>query len=219
MLHVTLEIARGTEQGKSDRQKLAKHVGGVRKYGRKTPIPLTVVLDVLGLNTALWWLEHTLEDSARIDRLLAADYAEHMLKHFEEGCQKAVGRLKELIEAARRFARGEILEPEIEAVRSEVHECLTGPPGNPDSFEAAIGATMCCSSPDGMAAAAWTAGQGSLAINFKTDENGWSRKSYEERRDDCKSACDAERRWQEERLREYLAAHLDEPEKPNTEDE
>ena len=202
MLRITLKIARGLDTCQVGYSKLARHLGGVRKYGRDKPVPLTVVLDVLGLNIALWCLGHTLEDSARLDRLFAADCAEHMLKHFAEDYPTTVGRLQGLIEGARRFAKGEISETELEAIRSEVHESVTGPLGSPDSLEVAIDSSMCCAG--AAPCAPWVAGQALLAIDFKIDQDGWSRKSYEERRDDRTAMRKAEERWQEARLREYL---------------
>ena len=42
-------------------RKLAKHLGGVIKYGRNKPIPLLTILDNNGLDDALWSLRATVE--------------------------------------------------------------------------------------------------------------------------------------------------------------
>ena len=79
---------------------------------------------------------------------------------------------------------------------------MTGPRGNPEGLEVAIDSSMCCAG--AAPCAPWVAGQALLAIDFQIDQDGWSHKSYEERRDECSAAAEAEERWQEARLREYL---------------
>jgi len=49
-----------------------------RRYGQETLIPLTVVLDALGLYPALWCLRATTESSAQFSLRMAGDYAAHV---------------------------------------------------------------------------------------------------------------------------------------------
>ena len=54
MLTTSFYLAKRAGACKTSYRKFAKHVGGIRKYGRHTPIPLTEILDVLGTIDALW---------------------------------------------------------------------------------------------------------------------------------------------------------------------
>ncbi len=56
-------------------RKLARHLGGVAKYGRDKPILLTVILDSNGLDDTLWCLRALVEPWDRKLRLYAADCA------------------------------------------------------------------------------------------------------------------------------------------------
>ncbi len=59
---------------------LATKMGGVTKYGRDTPIPLTVILDQMGLDDALWSLRAVNDVPENIHRIvcLAHDFARHV---------------------------------------------------------------------------------------------------------------------------------------------
>lgn len=56
-----LHDARACKEGYA---KLARHLGGVDKYGKETPIPLGVILDSNGLDDTIWCLRCTNEPSA-----------------------------------------------------------------------------------------------------------------------------------------------------------
>ena len=62
---------------------LARRLGGVRRYGAETPITLLQVLDHNGLDDALWALRAVdpaqTAERDRFARLLACDYAQHVL--------------------------------------------------------------------------------------------------------------------------------------------
>ena len=62
---------------------LARALGGIRAYGREAPITLLQVLDANGLDDALWALRAVPREQEavrdRFARLLACDYAEHIL--------------------------------------------------------------------------------------------------------------------------------------------
>lgn len=62
-------------------RRMAEHLGGIEAWGRDTPIPITTVLDVLGLEDTIWALEAI--GAERTLRLFAADCAEHVLPLFE----------------------------------------------------------------------------------------------------------------------------------------
>jgi hypothetical protein len=110
MLHTTFKLAKEAGACTGHYQHFARAVGGVRKYGQDTPIPLTLILEHNGLDDALWALWCVLpEEEAARNRLvcfLIADYAEHAL-HFFESQYPDDKRPRSAIEAIRRFARGE----------------------------------------------------------------------------------------------------------------
>jgi hypothetical protein len=60
---------------------MARHLGGITRYGRDTPIPVTTVLDVLGVDDALWAL--FVVDEVRW-RHFALDCATRVLRIFED---------------------------------------------------------------------------------------------------------------------------------------
>ena len=92
---------------------LAKALGGIKAYGRDTPITLLQILDINGLDDALWALR-ACDDAEVFSRLLACDYAEHVLHLFEAQCP-GDDRPHKAIEVARRYARGEAMEEALAA--------------------------------------------------------------------------------------------------------
>lgn len=95
---------------------LAKALGGIKTYGKDTPITLLQILDINGLDDALWALR-ACDDAEVFSRLLACDYAEHVLHLFEAQCP-GDDRPHKTIEVARRYARGEATKEEL-AVASD----------------------------------------------------------------------------------------------------
>jgi hypothetical protein len=136
---------------------LAKALGGIKAYGRDTPITLLQILNINGLDDALWALR-ACDDAETFSRLLVCDYAEHVLHIFEAEYPDDY-RPRMVIEVSRRYARGEATDAELSAAWN------------------AVGAA---------ARAAWyAAGAAAWAA-------AWA------------AVGDAERMWQEARLRELL---------------
>ena len=92
---------------------LAKALGGIKAYGRDTPITLLQILNINGLDDALWALR-ACPDSEKFVRLLACDYAEHVLHIFEAKYPDDY-RPREAIAVSRRYARGEATDAELSA--------------------------------------------------------------------------------------------------------
>ena len=118
MLHTTFKLLHQAGAC-SDRYKvLARALGGVKKYGTTTPIPLDRVLETNGLDDTLWALRAVLiEEGAerdKLSRLLAADYAEEVLPLYEERYPNDL-RPRQTIEAARAYALGKISRYDLEA--------------------------------------------------------------------------------------------------------
>ena len=105
MLHTTFRKAKEAGACAESYKKFARHVGGIKKYGEDTPIPLIEILNILGLDDALWCLQCTVEDSDKFSRLLACDYAEHVLPIFEKAYPKD-NRPRRAIEESRLYAEG-----------------------------------------------------------------------------------------------------------------
>jgi hypothetical protein len=95
-------------------KKLAKSLGGIKAYGQDTLIPLTKIIESNGLDDALWCLRATVEDSDKLSRLLACDYAEHVLPIYEAK-NPSDKRPRTAIEVSRRFAVGEATSQELDA--------------------------------------------------------------------------------------------------------
>ena len=112
MLHTTFDLLRREEACRSGYLKLARSLGGVRKYGRKTPIALTAVLDSNGLEDALWCLRATIEPSDRLARIFACNCAERV-RHLTND-----RRSRDAVAVARKYADGEATEVELDAAES-----------------------------------------------------------------------------------------------------
>ena len=100
MLHTTFRKAREFHACQTSYHKMAKALGGIRKYGSYTKTPLTKILEVCGLQDALWCLRCTIEPSKGFSIELACRYAEHTL-HFFEDKYPDDKRPRQAIDAAR----------------------------------------------------------------------------------------------------------------------
>ena len=101
MLHTTFNLAHKAEACTSGYKKLAEYLGGIEKYGKDTPIPLTTVLESNGLNNTLWALQCTIEPSKNIAIEFTCRCAEHVL-HFYEDKYPEDKRPRQAIEATRK---------------------------------------------------------------------------------------------------------------------
>ena len=165
---------------------LAKALGGIKAYGRDTPITLLQILNVNGLDDALWALR-ACPDSDTFARLLACDYAEHVLRIFETQYPDD-DRPREAIAVSRRYARGEATDAELSAAR--------------DAAGAAAGSAARDAARDARAAAG--AAEGAAARDAARDARAAARDARAAARDARAAARDAEREWQEQHLRELL---------------
>ena len=95
---------------------LAKALGGIKAYGVNTPITLLQILDINGFDDVLWALR-ACPDSDTFARLLACDYAEHVLPIFETQYPDD-DRPRKAIAVSRRYARGEATDAELSAAWS-----------------------------------------------------------------------------------------------------
>jgi hypothetical protein len=112
MLHTTFARAKEANACIESYRKFAKFKGGIKKWGKDTPFPLSEVLEVCGLNDALWALRIVIEPADREMRLFACDCAERVLPIFEEEYPND-NRPRQAIETARRFALGKATQEEL----------------------------------------------------------------------------------------------------------
>ena len=104
-LTITFAQAKATDACEQSYRKMARHLGGITKYGAGTPVPIETILDVCGMEDALWALS-AIRD-AKTPRLWACDCAERVLPIFESDRPGDL-RPRDAIRASRRYARGEI---------------------------------------------------------------------------------------------------------------
>jgi hypothetical protein len=161
---------------------LAAALGGVGFYGRDTPITILQILAANGLDDALWALcavEQRAEGD-RFSRLLACDYAEHiLLAAWDEVCPDD-RRPWDAITAARRHLAGKCTKAELDAVHAAADAAADAAAAA--AYAAAYAADVAA------AAAAYASAYAARVARVAAD------------------AADAERAWQEDRLKEMLAA-------------
>jgi len=100
MLHTTFALAKKNQACIESYRKMGDALGGITKYGKDTPIPLDKVIEILGLDDAIWTLRCTLEPSENFTIEFACRCAEHVL-HFYEDKYPDDKRPRKAIEAAR----------------------------------------------------------------------------------------------------------------------
>jgi len=196
MLHTTFRLMSGLQPRGLDYRELARHLGEGRTYGQDTPIPLDKVLDVVGLEAALWCLSRTVEDCSGMDRLLAADYAERVLRYFEDVFPED-DHPREAIEIARKFARGEISNDVRHLIFCSTSDAALAAVRESSEAAAAFAALFCAEGGNPVALTAHY--QASTAV----------------RRAKGSEAAAAEERWQEARLRGYLEGGASDGQTPN----
>ena len=122
MLHTTFALAKESRACAESYRKYARHVGGITKFGEDKPIPLSDILDVLGIDEALWALRCVIPTEAkerdRIARTFACDCAESVLQIYETE-YPGDSRCREAINTARRFIGGNATEEELAAARAD----------------------------------------------------------------------------------------------------
>jgi len=182
---------------------MAKALGGIKKYGRDTPIPLDRVLEVCGLDAALWCLCCVIEPADREIRLLACDFAEHTLSIFEEKYPNNK-QPRQVIEVSRKFAEGKATREDLAVAKDAVWTAAR------DAAWAAAGAVA-----RDILVAAWAARDAAwdAAKDVARDilDAAWAARdatwaaAWDAGRDVALAAWDAENQWQEKKFREMLA--------------
>ena len=181
-LYTTFRLLRVAGACRDRCQYGAVALGGVATYGADAPIPLVRVLEINGLDDALWALRAVPPEQAaerdRLARLFACDCAGRALPVFEQ-LYPTDRRPREAIAMARRFAGGEATANELAAARAAAWAAARDAAG--DAAWAAARAAAWAAARDAAWDAAWAAWDAARA-----------------------AAWDAERGWQAAHLREAL---------------
>jgi len=125
-LYTTFGILRENKACKSRYRYLARKLGGVKKYGQDTPIPILKILEINGLNDALWALQVAIpiEEADKLLRLFCCwcvwnaplpDGRTVWDLLTDERSRKAV-------EVAERYARGKATKEELDKASFDAWE-------------------------------------------------------------------------------------------------
>ena len=124
-MHTTLTLLKKNRACKDRYRHLLKQLGGAKKYGYNTPIPLQDLLEMNGLDDTLWALRAVSKEDADerdlLARLFACDCAEHVLPFYENKYPEDK-RVCLCIEASRKFAYGQITAQELTAAWEAARE-------------------------------------------------------------------------------------------------
>jgi hypothetical protein len=183
MLYTTFRIAKDNNACVESYRKMAKELGGVRKYGKDTPIELDKVLEVCGLQDALWCLRATTVNCDKESRLLACDYAEHVLPIYEKKYPND-NRPRQAVEVSRRYANGEATSIELSTARDAARAARDAASADTDAARVASAAAWVAASADTDAArvasdAAWAAAI-DAAIATRNSEIIWQTEKFKE---------------------------------------
>jgi hypothetical protein len=207
MLTTTFALIKEKGTCTSGYRKLARHLGGIKTYGASTPMTRTIILDNNGLFDALWCLKCCQDQQAaeKLARLLAADFAEHVLHFYEEKYPKDK-RPRLAIEATRLFAKGKITAAVGAAAWAAAWDAAR------DAAWGAVGAAAWAAARASAGAAAldaaWAAARAAAldaawdaaldAVGAAAWDAAWGAVGA--------AALDAENKWQAERFKEVLNA-------------
>ena len=209
MLHTTFRKARKAKACIASYKKIAKALGGIGKYGRDTPIPLDKILEVCGLQDALWSLRIVLEPADREIRLLACDYTERVLPLFEKEFPED-RRPRRAIEVTRLFADGQATKDELgaaaKAAKAAVAAAETAAWAAAETAKATWTANVAVwTAADVAAEAAWAAKAAAWAAAITTEAAAWAITWAADTA--AWVATEAtEREWQKQRLLDMLNA-------------
>jgi len=162
MLYTTFRLAKEAKACRESYLKFARFKGGIKKWGKDNPFPLTEVIDVCGIEDAVWCLRCTTTSSEKIARLFACDYVEHVLAIYEKQYPND-NRPRQAIETARAFANGKVSQEELDAASSAAKDAASAA-----AWDAAW-ATR-----DAASAAAWAATWATSAATWATSAAAWA---------------------------------------------
>ncbi len=193
MLYTTFRLAKEAGACTEKYKLVAESLGGVTKYGKNTPVPLTKIIEICGLEDALWTLRCTTENSDKLARIFACDCAWRVLPLYESKYPDDK-RVRTCIETARKFALGEATKEETAAARAAAWAAWAAR----DAARAAAWAAR-----DAARAAAWAARDAAGDAAWAAGDAAWA--ARDAARDAARAAAwDAEIEWQTKHLIELL---------------
>ena len=184
---------------------LAKKLGGIKKYGENTPISLLQILDSSGMDDCLWSFRAVAltPEFERFSRLLACDFAEHVLPLFESKFPSDA-RPRVAIETSRRYANGDATGDELADARAAVADARAAA-----KAEAMKATTTLDQAWEAARAARETAWRGAWTQTAAVADAAWVAIAAVAKADsfmDTFVAGEREQQWQEQHLREKLEA-------------
>ena len=119
MLDTTLSAIGAANPCGTGYKKLVNYLGGAKKYGYQTPIPLLTILDSNGIDDALWVAVNILGNQGEmIAHTFACDCAERVL-HIYEKHHSDDSRPRNAIAVKRRWLGKEATDEELAAARAD----------------------------------------------------------------------------------------------------
>lgn len=203
---ITFRRARAAGACPGSYRRMARHVGGIRRYGRDTPLPIATVLDVLGWDEALWALDAA--GHRRVLRLWACDCAERAVQIFERA-HPGDRRPREAVRVARLHAHGLATEASLAAARDAAWDAERDAAERPAAWAAALAAAWVAAGTSTWDTAQFAAIAAGDAAGYATHAAALSAAAgsaagsaaWDAAWDAAWSAAEA---WQAERLRAYL---------------
>jgi hypothetical protein len=99
-------------------RRLAKKLGGIKAYGKDTPITLLQILEHNGADDTLWAINHSIKTTPELDRILrlfACDCAERALMRERETGLELDNRSWDAVAVLRLYADGKATDEELTA--------------------------------------------------------------------------------------------------------
>jgi hypothetical protein len=207
MLYTNFNLLREAGACKKSYRNLAKYLGGVKKYGRDTDIPLSTILDSNGLDDTIWCLQCCTDDTkaGKFFQSLACDYAEHVL-HIYEKQYHDDDRPRKAIEASRLYLKGEATIEELAASRTAAWAASRTASRAASRAAWAASRAAWAAAWAAAGAAAWAAAWAALAAAWAAEAaTGASRAAWTAAEAAAWAAAwAAEEEWQTNRLKELL---------------
>jgi len=197
MLDTTLSAIGAANPCGTGYKKLVNYLGGAKKYGYQTPIPLLTILDSNGIDDALWVAVNILGNQGEmIAHTFACDCAERVL-HIYEKHHSDDSRPRNAIAVKRRWLGKEATDEELAAAR-DAAKAAAGAAARADARGAAMAAALAAARADARAAALDAAWDAAWAAT-------WAEASAAALDAAWDAAWAAEIKWQTYRLRGLLS--------------
>jgi hypothetical protein len=160
-IYTTFAILRARHACQPRYQHLAKALGGIRNYGKDTPITLLQIIDANGIEDTLWAFRAVADECSQAMDELSRRFACRCVRETriddERTCWDLLGddRSRTAVEVAERFAAGEATDDELTATKDEAWAASRDAVGDADAAWAAARAAAWAISRNPALDAAW----------------------------------------------------------------